>query len=148
MKGENTSSGTPNDHVPFFQPVRPSPAASGLLTKGGQMPALKADSASGFSGGGKIDNSERIVARLAVVVVDALPNGNLIIEGRRQTAYAGETQDIILRGVVRPADIQPNNTVFSYHVADASLKFVSKGTVTDSQRKGWFQRFWDKLTPF
>jgi flagellar L-ring protein precursor FlgH len=125
-----------------------SPAASGLLTKQGQMPAIKLNGQTDFDGGGKIDNSERIVARIAVVVVDVLPNGNLLIEGKRQTAFSGETQDIILRGLVRPADIQANNSVFSYNVADASIKFVSKGTVTDSQRKGWFIRVWEKLSPF
>src|SRR5215470_17695240 len=71
-----------------------SPTASGLLTKGGQLPALKYSSASDFDGGGKINNSEHIVARIAVQVVDTLPNGNLIIEGKRQTAFSGETQDI------------------------------------------------------
>jgi flagellar L-ring protein precursor FlgH len=125
-----------------------SPTASGFLTKEGQMPALKFDSKYDFDGGGKINNSERIVARIAVVVMDVLPNGNLIVEGKRQTSFAGESQDIILRGVVRPVDIAANNTVFSYNVAEASIRFVSKGTVTDSQRKGWFMRLWEKISPF
>jgi len=125
-----------------------SPTASGLLTKGGQLPALKYSSASDFDGGGKINNSEHIVARIAVQVIDSLPNGNLVIEGKRQTSFSGESQDIILRGVVRPADIAANNTIFSYNVADSSIKFVSKGTVSDAQRKGWFTRIWDKISPF
>lgn len=125
-----------------------SPAASSLLTKKGQMPALKFGSSSSFEGGGKIDNSEKIAARIAVVVVDTLPNGNLVIEGRRQTVIGGETQDIVLRGLVRPADINPNNTVYSYNVAEATIRVVSKGVVSDSQRKGWFHRLWDKITPF
>jgi flagellar L-ring protein precursor FlgH len=125
-----------------------SPATSTLLTKGGSLPALKFDATTGFDGGGKINNSERIIARIAVTVVDVLPNQNLVVEGRRTTSFAGETQEAVLRGVVRPADIAPNNTVFSFNVADASIKFVSKGTVTDSQRKGWFTRLWEKLTPF
>lgn len=125
-----------------------SPAASGLLTKGGQLPALKYSSKQDFSGGGQINNSERITARIAVRVVDVLPNGNLVIEGTRQTSFAGETQDAILRGVVRGEDVQSNNTVFSYNVADATIRYVSKGSVSDSQRKGWFTKIWDKITPF
>jgi flagellar L-ring protein precursor FlgH len=125
-----------------------SPAASGLLTKKGQLPALKFDAKNSFDGGGSINNSEKIIARISVQVVDVLPNRNLVVEGKRQTSFSGESQDVILRGVVRPEDIAANNTVFSYSVADASIKFVSKGTVTDSQRKGWFTRIWDKLTPF
>jgi flagellar L-ring protein FlgH len=125
-----------------------SPAASGLLTQKGQMPALKYKSKSNFDGGGSIDNSEKIVARVAVQVTDVLPNGDLVVEGRRQTSFSGESQEAVLRGVVRPADITANNTVFSYNVADVNIKFVSKGAISDSQRKGWFTKFWDKLTPF
>ena len=125
-----------------------SPAASSLLTKGGTLPALKLNGNQSFSGGGTINNSENIVARVAVQVMDVLPNQYLVIEGRRQTSFAGETQDVILRGVVRPADITANNTVFSYNVADATIRFTGKGNVTDSQRKGWFTRIWEKVSPF
>jgi len=77
-----------------------------------------------------------------------LPNKNLVVEGKRQSSFSGESQDVILRGVVRPEDISAANTVFSYNIADASIKFISRGTVTDSQRKGWFTKIWDKLSPF
>jgi len=125
-----------------------SPAASSFLTKSGQMPAMKTTAKQDFDGGGKINNSEKISARIAVRVVDTLPNGNLLIEGRRTISFAGETQDAVLRGVVRSEDVSPNNTVFSYNVADATIRYFSKGTVTDTQRKGWFLRIWDKVTPF
>lgn len=125
-----------------------SPTASGFLTKGGQLPALKMNSSHDFDGGGKISNSEKITARISVRIVDVLPNKNLVIEGRRTTSFANETQDAVLRGVIRPDDIAPNNTIYSYNVADATIKYVSSGTITDNQRKGWFTRIWDKLTPF
>ena len=125
-----------------------SPAASGLLTKGGQMPAIKYNSKHDFDGGGKINNSEKIVARIAVTVIDRLPNRNLVVQGTRRTAFSGETQDVVLRGIVRSEDIAANNTVFSYNVADATISFLSKGAVTSAQRKGWFTRIWDKVTPF
>lgn len=125
-----------------------APGASGLLTKGGQMPAMRFGGSQSFDGGGKINNSERITSRVAVKVVDTLPNGNMIIEGRRETHISGEKQEAILRGVVRSEDIMANNTVFSYNVAEASIKFLSKGTLTDNQRKGWLFRVWEKVTPF
>jgi flagellar L-ring protein precursor FlgH len=125
-----------------------SPAASGLLTRAGTLPALKYSAGNDFNGGGQINNQETITARLSVRVIDVLPNGNLIIEGRRQTAFSGEKQDAILRGTVRADDVAANNTVFSYNIADASIQFISKGTITDSQNKGWFTRVWDKLSPF
>lgn len=125
-----------------------SPDASSALTKGGKMPALKYSSKNDFEGGGSINNSEKIIARIAVQVIDRLPNGNLVVEGHRTTAFSGETQEIVLRGEVRPADITANNTVFSYNVANASIRFVSKGAVSNAQKKGWFTKIWDKLSPF
>lgn len=125
-----------------------SPAASGLLTKGGTLPALKFNSKSDFAGGGAINNSEKLSARAAVQVMDVLPNKNLVIEGRRETSVGGEQQTMVLRGIVRPEDVLANNTVYSYNVADASIQIISKGTITDSQRKGWFHKVWDKVSPF
>jgi flagellar L-ring protein precursor FlgH len=125
-----------------------SPGASGFLTKGGQMPAMKVDSKSSFNGGGAINNSEKIIARIAVRVVDVLPNRTLIIEGSRDTAFSGEQQTMTLRGLVRADDVAANNTVYSYNVADATIKFTSKGTISDAQRKGWFTKLWDKFSPF
>ncbi len=125
-----------------------SPAVSKLFTKGGEMPAMKFGGSQSFDGGGKINNSERITARIAVRVVDVQPNGNLIIEGRRETFVSGEKQEAILSGLVRGEDIAANNTVLSYNIADASIKFMSKGTITDNQRKGWLHRTWEKVTPF
>ena len=77
-----------------------------------------------------------------------LPNRNLVIEGQRETAFGGEHQTVILRGVVRLDDVAANNTVYSYNVADASIRIINNGTVTDSTNKGWFNRIWDKFNPF
>lgn len=119
-----------------------------FLTRGGKYPAMAMNSDNSFDGGGTIANSERINARIAVRVVEVLPNGNLTLEGRRSTMVAGEQQEAILRGVIRQEDLQPDNSVFSYNVADANLKFVSKGTVSDSQKRGWFTKIFEKVTPF
>jgi flagellar L-ring protein precursor FlgH len=123
-------------------------SASGLLTKKGQLPAMSYNSDIKHDGSGSINNSETVVAKVAVRIVDVLPNHNFVVEGRRETAFSGEHQTIILRGTVRQDDVAPDNTVFSYNVADATIQIIGKGTVTDTQRKGWFTRIWDKLTPF
>ena len=125
-----------------------SPAASGLLTKGGQLPAMAYNSDHKHAGTGVIADSESIVAQVAVQIIDVLPNGNLVIEGHRETSFSGERQTIILRGVVRAYDVASNNTVLSYNVADATIQIIGKGTVTDSTNKGWFTRAWDKINPF
>ena len=125
-----------------------SPTASGLLTKKGQLPAIQYNSDAKHDGSGSINNSETVVAKIAVRIIDVLPNHNLVVEGRRETAFSGEKQTIVLRGTVRQDDVASDNTVFSYNVADATIQIIGKGTVTDAQRKGWFTRIWDKLTPF
>jgi flagellar L-ring protein precursor FlgH len=124
------------------------PTQGGFLTRGGKYPSMDMKSDKSFEGGGTINNSERITARIAVRVTEVLPNGHMILEGRRMTLVGGEEQEAVLRGVVRQEDIQPDNSVLSYNVADASIKFVTKGSVTDSQRRGWFTRAFDKVTPF
>lgn len=125
-----------------------SPAGSSFLTKNGQMPAINMASKNTFDGGGSINNSEKITSRIAVRVTEVLPNGSLVIEGRRQTKFSGESTDAVLRGVVRAQDVTSVNTVMSYNVADATIQYLSKGAVSDSQRKGWFSKIWDKVSPF
>ena len=125
-----------------------SPGASSALTQGGQLPAMAYNSDHKHDGSGAINNSESIVAHVAVRITDVLPNGNLVVEGKRETSFGGEHQTIILRGMVRSDDVASDNTVLSYNVADATIQIIGKGTVTDSTNKGWFNRLWDKLNPF
>ena len=120
----------------------------GWLAHAGSMPAMAYTSDHKHDGSGAINNNESMIAHVAVKVIDVLPNGNLIIEGRRETSFSGEKQTIVLHGVVRADDVAANNTVLSYNVADATIQIVGKGTVTDSQNKGWFNRVWDKINPF
>ncbi len=124
------------------------PEVMKFMAKGGKFPAMNFGGSSDFSGGGTIANSEKITARIAVRIIDVLPNRNLIVEGSRKTAFSGETQDAILRGVVREDDVQANNTVFSYNLADATIKYVSSGAVSNTQKKGWLTGIWDKVSPF
>ena len=120
----------------------------GFLAHGGSMPSIAYSSDHKHDGSGAINNSESIIAHVAVKVIDVLPNRNLVIEGRRETSFGGEKQTIVLHGIVRSEDVAVDNTVLSYNVADATIQIVGKGTVTDSTNKGWFNRVWDKVNPF
>jgi flagellar L-ring protein precursor FlgH len=121
---------------------------SALLSRGGSMPALKYSSKNSFDGGGSIDNSQALVASVAVKVIDVLPNRCLLIEGHRETSFSGEKESAVLHGVVRPEDILANNTIYSYNIADAKVEILSKGVITDNQSRGWFSYIWNKVTPF
>jgi flagellar L-ring protein precursor FlgH len=134
-----------NDAVTQF--VFP-PAVSGLGTHAGQLPSLQVAGKASYSGGGAINNSNSLTATAAVVVTDVLPNGNLVIEGRRIVTFSGETQYVVLRGLVRPLDIAPDNTIASANIADARLEFSSQGQLTDAQKRGWFSKLYEWLRPF
>jgi flagellar L-ring protein precursor FlgH len=121
---------------------------SALLSRGGSMPAMKYSSKNIFDGGGSIDNSQALVASVAVKVIDVLPNRCLVIEGQRETMFSGERQSATLHGIVRPEDIMSNNTIFSYNIADAKVEILSKGVISDNQRRGWFTTVWNKVSPF
>lgn len=124
-----------------------SPTASSALTKAGQFPALSAETDNSFEGGGQVSDVAVITDRFTVRVVDVLPNGNLLVEGRRSTTVSGEASTIILRAAVRKADVFPDNTVFSTQLADLTLRYENKGNLNDAQKRGWFGWFWDKVNP-
>ena len=125
-----------------------SPGASKLLTKGGKLPAMAMSSKNGFEGKGAIANSETITHRFGVTIRDVLPNGNLMVEGLRQTTFSGESKTVILRGTLRSYDVTFDNTVLSSNLADVSIRFEDSGAISNAQKKGWFSRAWDVLTPF
>src|SRR5690606_7703286 len=125
-----------------------TPGASDLGTHNGELPATSLSSSNSFQGGGEISDRQSVSARAAVTVIDVLPNGNLVIEGRRYVAYANEKQHAVLHGIVRPEDIQTGNVVVSSAIADARVEFSSKGAISSVQRKGWFTRVLDTINPF
>ncbi len=124
-----------------------SPTASSAFTKGGKFPALKASTENSFEGGGQVSDVAVITDRFTVRVVDVLPNGNLLVEGRRSTTVSGEVSTIVLRAAVRKADVFPDNTVASTQLADLTMRYENKGNLNDSQRQGWFNWFWGKINP-
>lgn len=125
-----------------------SAAVSGLGTKGGELPASSNRGKSSYSGGGAVNNSQTLTARAAVLVTDVLPNGNLVIAGVRLVTFSGETQYVVLHGLVRPDDISRENTVTSSNIADARVEFFSEGSLTEAQKRGWFGKLYEKLRPF
>ena len=114
----------------------------------GSFPAMKFSNATSHKGTGTVDNSDSITSRFSVRVVDVLPNGNLIVEGIRSASYAGESQTIVLRGAVRPFDVESDNSIYSYLLSDLNIRYVSSGVISAAKDKGWFMNFWDKISPF
>jgi flagellar L-ring protein precursor FlgH len=118
------------------------------LTHGGQLPSLSLGGKSSNSGGGEVSNNQSLTSRAAVLVTDVMPNGNLVIQGVRIVTFSGETQYVVLHGLVRPDDIAPSNTVLSSNIADARVEFVAEGNLSDAQKRGWLARVYETLRPF
>jgi flagellar L-ring protein precursor FlgH len=123
-------------------------ANSRLGTHNGVLPGIDLGGSASYSGGGDVSNSQSLSARAAVLVTDVLPNGNLVIEGARIVTFSGETQYVVLHGVVRVDDVTRDNTVTSSNIADARVEFYSEGQLTDAQKRGWFTKLYERLRPF
>ncbi|MFP4528978.1 MAG: flagellar basal body L-ring protein FlgH [Candidatus Kapaibacterium sp.] len=98
-----------------------------------------------FSGRGRTSRNESIRSRLSARVVEVVDNGNLSIEGTRTTQINGETQTIVIRGIVRPVDVLPNNSVYSYNILDLTLLIEGEGSVTETQEPGLITKFFRLL---
>lgn len=125
-----------------------SAATSGLGTHKGGLPGTSFAGKASNSGGGTVNNSQSLTSRAAVLVTDVLANGNLVIEGARLVTFSGETQYVVLHGLVRPDDISSNNIVYSSNIADARVEFITEGTLTDAQKRGWLTKLYERLRPF
>jgi len=85
---------------------------------------------------------------VTVVVVDIMPNGNLVVMGSRNRDIGGDIQIIEVSGIVRPNDIEFNNTVRSEQVANFNIVSRNKGVSAPFTRPGWLGRIFDILWPF
>jgi flagellar L-ring protein precursor FlgH len=96
-------------------------------------------------GAGRTQRSGRLLAQLSVRVTDVSPNGDLTVVGRQSLKINDEEQLITLHGIVRPRDINGDNTVLSSRVAQARIEFDGAGFVTDQSKPGWLARFFALL---
>jgi flagellar L-ring protein precursor FlgH len=101
-----------------------------------------------FKGDGQTERGSRVQASISARVRKLLPNGDLFIEGTKVMMVNDEELHIYVSGVVRPEDIEQDNTVGSSLIADAQIEFTGRGALTDNQRQGWFSRFLSAINPF
>lgn len=101
-----------------------------------------------FNGKGETSRTGKLVATISALVVDVLPNGNLLVRGKRVVTVNNEEEIIMLTGIVRPRDVDENNSILSTRIADAKIEYLGQGVVADKQKPGWFSRGMDAVWPF
>ncbi|MBI5587075.1 MAG: flagellar basal body L-ring protein FlgH [Deltaproteobacteria bacterium] len=111
-------------------------------------PGIKSGYDSKFDGSGTTKRSGELNAVIATRVTNILANGNLVIEGKKDTVVNNELQYIVLSGIIRPEDINEQNTVSSTLISDARIEYSGKGVVADEQSPGWLRRILDNVWPF
>ncbi len=96
-----------------------------------------------FDGEAKADQSNSLSGNITVTVADVLPNGNLLVRGEKWMELNNGDEFIRISGLVRPQDIEPDNTVISTRLANARITYSGKGQFADANHMGWFSRFFN-----
>jgi flagellar L-ring protein precursor FlgH len=99
-------------------------------------------------GKGSVNRKEDLRTSLAAVVTQVLPNGNMVIEGRQEIRVNYELRELVVGGIVRPEDIESDNTLESTKIAQARIAYGGRGQITDVQQPRYGQQVLDIILPW
>ncbi|QJE72628.1 flagellar basal body L-ring protein FlgH [Aerophototrophica crusticola] len=119
--------------------------ATGLSDTGS---LVSTSGASSSTGDGQIQRQEQINLRVAALITQVLPNGNLVVQGKQQVRVNHELRELLLSGIIRPEDITNANSISYEKIAEARISYGGKGTVSDVQQPRWGQQVLEVLNPF
>ncbi|MFQ5480463.1 MAG: flagellar basal body L-ring protein FlgH [Thermodesulfobacteriota bacterium] len=111
-------------------------------------PEIASNYDSAFDGSGTTKRSGQFKASITARVVEVLRNGNLVIEGKKDTILNNEHQYLVLSGIIRPEDLSVDNSVDSNLISDARIEYSGRGVISDEQNPGWMMRILDNVWPF
>ncbi len=124
-------------------------AMSRALPSGTDLTKLVSTNTAGSNvGSGAIKRDETVQLRVAAVITQVLPNGNLALAGRQEVRVNSELRELVLSGVIRPQDIMSDNTVMHDRMAEARISYGGRGQLTDVQTARYGQQVLDVISPF
>src|SRR5262249_9263285 len=100
------------------------------------------------SGDGETHRKGQLTGFIAVRVRQQMPNGDLYIEGTKVVMINNEEYHLYVSGVIRSADVGPDNAVASSRIADAQVEVTGRGDVADQLDRGWLVKLLDSINPF
>jgi len=100
------------------------------------------------NGKGKVDRKEDIKVKVAAVVTQVLPNGNLVVQGKQEIRINFEVRELTVSGIIRPEDISSVNSISSEKIAEARISYGGRGQITDVQQPRYGTQMMDILLPF
>ncbi len=146
---KSTDTSVANPTILGSTPQFGTPGILPLASNQGNNLGFGLESSNEFSGDGASSQSNSLSGSITVTVAEVLPNGYLVIRGEKVTSLNQGHEYVRLSGIVRPADIRPDNTVPSTQVADAQITYTGSGAVADTNKIGWLARFFiSSLFPF